>query len=359
MERLSRLERSGQIDSHGLDRKKRLEKELVEAKVREKEKKERKVVPQAVVNIKGLSKIFRGPTKGEKGSDADEDGEDDDDDDSEEDNPDPYQERLKRREADSGAYTYDDKYRSVLPLALLPGAGSKETLKKIKRGEALDPVLAAERAAKEDAAGPTVGLPKKKSIDDLPPPPEDPPGLAKPPADFEITGLPYGNGLEVELPAEEVTYEIPAPAPPMIHHQPYAPHMMPATPFYPAGPPPAHMMPYMRSAPYVGGGGGVPPPPPPRPAPVPGAGGTSGIHPDRAFDRERDNNSNSAPSSMQSTAGPYAGVGDVDHSRRNFAPQRANHAHPTSREKFELDPMVRHPTLPTRTRHQTTCTTHA
>ena len=238
IDKITRNERSGIVDKHAADRKVRLLKEIEEAKIREKKAAEKKAEPQPVVNIKGLNKIFKHAQAGgddRKGSGDDED----DDDDSDEESTDPYQERLKRREAGSGAYTYDDKYRSNLPLALLPGAGSKETIKKIKRGEILDPVL----AAKLKASGEGDTNDDDKDEEELPPPPAEPPGLNKPPPDYTIPDYPFGNGLEEE-PTIIAPAVAPAPPPPPM---PVAPMEMP---YYPPQPFPPHPHSHPHPAPY-------------------------------------------------------------------------------------------------------------
>ena len=278
MEKITRAEKSGMADSHALDRRKRLEKELEEARIREKAAKERKAEPVTIVNIKGLSKIFKTGTKEDDDDDKKEGGSDDeeDDDESSEDeganSTDPYQDRLKKREAESGAYTYSDAYRSNLPLALLAGAGSKDKLKKIARGEALDPVLEAERLKEEAKGGGKVLQQTKKKEEELPAP-EFPPGLDKPTEGYEIPEYSFGRGLE-EKPKPAAPAAAAAPTsipglddvatPAAVSHAVDAAQKAPAASSAPLLPTPNTSMPPQRPPammPYPAQGYYAPPPP--------------------------------------------------------------------------------------------------
>lgn len=196
-------DRMGIADSHMTDRKKRLEAEVVAARARAAAAAERKAQPAPSVTIKGLSKIFK-----TGGGDAKKDGEDEEDDDEEEDSNDPYATAAavrRGRDGDSGAYVYDESYRSAVPLALMAGAGSKATLKR-KAAEALS------GGATDTAAG-APAKPAAASKAPAPAPdPQLPPGLKQPPADFVMPDFPFGKGLEEPKPAPPPPPPMPAPA---------------------------------------------------------------------------------------------------------------------------------------------------
>jgi hypothetical protein len=364
-------ERTGQADPHAVDRMHRLERELDEARVREKEKAEkaaaRAAAPVEVVNIKGLGRIFKKSTTDKKDAAKATGGDDEDeeDDDEEDEDADPYASALaaKQKANEALAYTYDESSRAAVPLALLPGAGSKATLKR-KAQEALGvssgggddggtkddkpPNLPAATAAEKDANAPP------------PPPPEPelPPGLKQPPADYVIPNYSFGRGL-LEERAAVPPATANAPLLPLPVAQPIS------APAFPMAAPPnpfvhslqQHVALQAQTAAYA-----IrslpPPPPPPAPSfahhpqphagmPLPPAPAAPGVSTDAVPLLP-----SSAPGQTEQPARPQAPAPSPPPSQQPpHQPVAPSHGHgarqqpqhhphrPSKAEKFELDPM--------------------
>jgi len=256
VEKIKRMERQGLADSHLIDRRHRLEREIDAANQREIdliERRKREKEEAAKVNIRGLSKIFKGANKAAAGG-----GEEEDEDDDE--GRDPYAAPRSKTE-ETAAYIYNDKARAALPLALLPGAGPK---KKRKLGDLLlDETKDASTAAAGAAAGSSTDVtvkpaptPEQLLLEEIGeiesrPVPDAPPGLDVPPDDYVIPEYPFGRGLEVKTSQSTTVSAVEGKA---AAAAAATGTIAPGAPLLPTPTPSAPLLPHP-----------LPPPPPPRP----------------------------------------------------------------------------------------------